>query len=241
MTESKDIDGVKKERSKIYSEVINKVIANANYCYDCNRCVNVCPTSFLGTFFPRKLITDLTFLPIEEALENNNIWNCLTCGQCMEYCPMFKDNTGVDFVEIIKSLRTLTAESEILQTEQLKCHHDRVYSSLPQLMANDNVNTDNKLGFLDYTNLEFTDKGEIAYFMGCLPFMNSIPPCSNACPAGVDVQGYVSLIAEGKFQEAIDLIRESNPFPMICARVCTEPCALECNRKDIDLYRALCA
>ena len=234
MTESKDTESVKKERSKIYSEVIKKVIANANYCYDCNRCVNVCPTSFLGTFFPRKLITDLTFLPLEEALENNNIWNCLTCGQCMEYCPMFKDNTGVDFVEIIKSLRTLTSESEILQTEQLECHHDRVYSSLPQLMANDNVSIDNKLGFLDYTNLKFTDKGEIAYFMGCLPFMNSIPPCSNACPAGVDVQGYISLISEGKFQEAIDLIRESNPFPMICARVCTEPCALECNRKDID-------
>jgi len=75
---------------------------------------------------------------------------------------MFKDNTGVDFVEIIKSLRTLTSESEILQTEQLECHHNRVYSSLPQLMANDNVNIDNKLGFLDYTNLKFTNKGEIA-------------------------------------------------------------------------------
>ncbi|TFG22471.1 MAG: 4Fe-4S dicluster domain-containing protein, partial [Promethearchaeota archaeon] len=233
MTESKDVEHAK-ERSEIYAEVIDKVISNANYCYDCNRCVNVCPTSLLGTFFPRKLITDLTFLPLEEALEKNNIWNCLTCGQCMEYCPMFKDNVGVDFIEIIKKLRTLTTESETLQCEKLECHHGREYSNLPQLMANDNVVIDNKLGFLDYSNLKVSSKGETAYFMGCLPFMNSVPPCTNACPAGVDVQGYISLIAERKFQEAIDLIRESNPFPMVCARVCTEPCALECNRKDID-------
>jgi NADPH-dependent glutamate synthase beta subunit-like oxidoreductase/Fe-S oxidoreductase len=233
MTESKDVER-DEERSKIYNEVINKVISNANYCYDCNRCVNVCPTSLSGIFFPRKLITDLTFLPLEEALKNNNIWNCLTCGQCMEYCPMFKENTGVDFVEIIKNLRKLTSESEILQEEQFDCHHGRTYSSLPELMAEDNVEIKNKLGFLDYSDLEFTSKGEVGYFMGCLPFMNSVPPCSNACPAGVDVQGYISLIAQRKFQEAIDLIRQNNPFPMVCARVCTEPCALECNRKDID-------
>jgi len=233
MTESKGVEQTK-ERSKIYAEIINKVISNANYCYDCNRCVNVCPTSLLGIFFPRKLITDLTFLSPEEALEKNNIWNCLTCGQCMEYCPMFDDKVGVDFIEIIKKLRALTSESDILKEERLDCHHGREYSNLPQLMANDNVVIDNRLGFLDYSNLKFASKGETAYFMGCLPFMNSVPPCTNACPAGVDVQGYISLIAERKFQEAIDLIRENNPFPMVCARVCTEPCALECNRKDID-------
>jgi len=136
MTESKDTKLGKKNSNTISSEIIKKVIANANYCYDCNRCVNVCPTSFLGTFFPRKLITDLTFLPIEEALENNNIWNCLTCGLCMEYCPMSKGNIGVNFVELILNLRKLTPEYEFLQAEQLKCHHERQYSNLPALMAN---------------------------------------------------------------------------------------------------------
>ncbi len=234
MTESKDIEGAKKEQTKLPKAVIDKVKAAANYCYSCNRCVNVCPLSHIGTFFPRQLIMDLTFLSPEEALERNNIWSCLTCGTCMEYCPMFTEKTGVNFLDIILNLRTLISDYEPLEIEKVKAHHDREYSNLPYLMANDLIDTHNKLGFLESTNLKVSDKGEIAYFMGCLPFMNSIPPCTNACPAGVDVQGYISLIAEGKFQEALDLIREKNPFPMICARICTEPCALACNRKDID-------
>ena len=234
MTESKDTKLSKKNSNTISSEIIKKIIANANYCYDCNRCVNVCPTSFLGTFFPRKLITDLTFLPLEEALENNNIWNCLTCGLCMEYCPMSKGNIGVNFVELILNLRKLTPEYELLQAEQLNCHHERQYSNLPVLMANNEIEFNNRIGFLEGTNLKYVDKGEIAYFMGCVPFMNSVAPCSSGCPAGVDVQGYISLIREGKFQESIDLIRERNPFPIVCGRVCTHPCEESCNRSNFE-------
>ena len=60
------------------------------------------------------------------------------------------------------------------------------------------------------------------------------PPCSDACPAGVHVQGYIALIREGKYQEAVDLIRERNPLPAICGRICTHLCEDNCNRKDID-------
>jgi len=60
------------------------------------------------------------------------------------------------------------------------------------------------------------------------------PPCSNTCPGGIHVQGYVALIAQGRFQEAIDLIREAIPFPGICGRVCTHPCEINCRRTEID-------
>ena len=60
------------------------------------------------------------------------------------------------------------------------------------------------------------------------------PPCRYACPAGVNAQGYVALISQGKFQEALDLERRDNPFPAVCGRVCTHPCESECKRKDID-------
>jgi len=59
-------------------------------------------------------------------------------------------------------------------------------------------------------------------------------PCSNTCPGGIHVQGYVALIAQGRFQEAIDLIREAIPFPAICGRVCTHPCEINCRRAEID-------
>lgn len=60
------------------------------------------------------------------------------------------------------------------------------------------------------------------------------PPCSNTCPGGIHVQGYVALIAQGRFQEAIDLIRQAIPFPGICGRVCTHPCEVNCRRAEID-------
>jgi len=59
-------------------------------------------------------------------------------------------------------------------------------------------------------------------------------PCSNTCPGGIHVQGYIALIAQGRFQEAIDLIRQAIPFPGICGRVCTHPCEVNCRRTEID-------
>ncbi len=59
-------------------------------------------------------------------------------------------------------------------------------------------------------------------------------PCANTCPGGIHVQGYVALIAEGRFQEALDLIRQAIPFPGICGRICTHPCELNCRRAEID-------
>ncbi len=60
------------------------------------------------------------------------------------------------------------------------------------------------------------------------------PPCRLGCPARVNVQGYVALIAQGRYKEAIDLIREVNPLPAVCGYVCPHPCEEECNRREID-------
>ena len=58
--------------------------------------------------------------------------------------------------------------------------------------------------------------------------------CSNACPAGTDVRGFVSLIKQGKYEEAWQLIAETNPFPGVCGRICTHPCEQACVRGQID-------
>ena len=59
-------------------------------------------------------------------------------------------------------------------------------------------------------------------------------PCKNTCPAGVDVQGYISLIEKGLYSEAIGLIKEVNPLPAICGRVCVRPCEVACRRNNLD-------
>ncbi len=234
MTESDDKIANEKIKGADSIEKLKKINTAANYCYNCNRCVNVCPVAYLGIFNPRNLITDLTFLTPEEALEKNDIWKCLTCGLCSIYCPMTKDSIGVNFTQIIKDLRSLSSGYKPLQEGLLSCNHERVYSSLPKLMAENKIKFTNKTGFLDGTGLKTTDKGEIGYFMGCVPFLTGTAPCVVGCPAGVDVQGYVSLISEGKYQESIDLIRDTNPLPYLCGRICTEQCALNCNRQHFD-------
>jgi NADH-quinone oxidoreductase subunit F len=59
-------------------------------------------------------------------------------------------------------------------------------------------------------------------------------PCQNACPAGVDVPGFVSLIGEKRFDEALALHRERNPLAAICSRVCFHPCESKCRRSTLD-------
>jgi NADPH-dependent glutamate synthase beta subunit-like oxidoreductase/coenzyme F420-reducing hydrogenase delta subunit/Pyruvate/2-oxoacid:ferredoxin oxidoreductase delta subunit len=59
-------------------------------------------------------------------------------------------------------------------------------------------------------------------------------PCTQACPAGINVKAYVSLIAEGRFQEALEEVRLRCPLPGVCGRICHAPCEQACNRADAD-------
>jgi heterodisulfide reductase subunit A-like polyferredoxin len=61
-----------------------------------------------------------------------------------------------------------------------------------------------------------------------------IAPCRDACPTGQRAQGYIALIREGRYDEALRVIKEDNPFPAICGRICNHRCEDECNRRLID-------
>ncbi|MDY0374897.1 MAG: FAD-dependent oxidoreductase [Desulfobacterium sp.] len=59
-------------------------------------------------------------------------------------------------------------------------------------------------------------------------------PCQMACPAGIDIPTYLTLIAKGKDAEAIEVIRRDNPLPWVCGLICTRPCEFMCVRARID-------
>jgi 2-oxoacid:acceptor oxidoreductase delta subunit (pyruvate/2-ketoisovalerate family) len=61
-----------------------------------------------------------------------------------------------------------------------------------------------------------------------------IPPCNEACPAGVDIRGFVGLFRKGLIEEALETYLYENPFPAICGRVCFHPCETACNRGRYD-------
>jgi NADH-quinone oxidoreductase subunit F len=61
-----------------------------------------------------------------------------------------------------------------------------------------------------------------------------ISPCQHTCPVGINIPKYVAHIAAGEYQEAIDTIRERNPFPAICGRICHHPCEGRCRRGELE-------
>ncbi|MBM4318638.1 MAG: molybdopterin oxidoreductase [Deltaproteobacteria bacterium] len=65
-------------------------------------------------------------------------------------------------------------------------------------------------------------------------YADCLGPCQVACPAGVDIQGYVALVAAGRWLEAARLIRERNPLPAVCGRVCVRKCEVACRRAVVD-------
>ncbi len=65
-------------------------------------------------------------------------------------------------------------------------------------------------------------------------YEDKTPPCNAACPAGNDIVGFIQKITQGDFEGAWSLIKEENPFPGVCGRVCFHPCESKCNRGAYD-------
>jgi formate dehydrogenase beta subunit len=61
-----------------------------------------------------------------------------------------------------------------------------------------------------------------------------VPPCQSTCPLHMEIGEYIDLVAQGKIMEALQVIRTGNPFPSICAYVCTHPCEDACRRSQVD-------
>lgn len=59
-------------------------------------------------------------------------------------------------------------------------------------------------------------------------------PCKTNCPAHIAVQGYIKLAAQGKYMEALELIKKNNPFPAVCGHICNRRCEDACSRADVD-------
>lgn len=68
----------------------------------------------------------------------------------------------------------------------------------------------------------------------CIAEHHTAVPCMELCPAGVDIPGYITLIKEGRYADAVRLIRKDNPMPVTCAYICEHPCETRCRRQMTD-------
>jgi len=65
-------------------------------------------------------------------------------------------------------------------------------------------------------------------------YRDKVAPCNQGCPVGIDIEGYMNLLRESRFDEARDLLLRENPMPAVTGRVCHHPCEVACNRRHID-------
>jgi NADPH-dependent glutamate synthase beta subunit-like oxidoreductase len=108
----------------------------------------------------------------------------------------------------------------------LQCHHcDVCIRGCPAELIPEYRNEDTSLRGTLYQGklLETPSKGTVP-----------LPPCQEACSIHQDTRGYVSLIAQEKFREALELIQEVNPLPAVCGFICHHPCEEACLREEVD-------
>jgi NADPH-dependent glutamate synthase beta subunit-like oxidoreductase len=147
---------------------------------------------------------------------------CEQCGRCSSACPI----SGIHEFNI----RRLVRYVELDLIEEIAA------SNMPWLCAACGRCEDacpNGIRILDITRS--------LRAIGPEERMPQKPQCTEACPAGIDVPGYLRLIVEGKPDEACKLIIEKAPFPGILGRVCTHPCESACKRGEVNESIAICA
>ena len=90
------------------------------------------------------------------------------------------------------------------------------------------------LSTLKYFMKEYEDHIQEHRCAGAVCDTMVISACQHACPAGIDVPNYVAAVARGNYEKAVEIIRERNPFPTVCGRICIHPCEFKCRRGELD-------
>ncbi len=150
MSNRSSIDGII-ERSRAYN------------CVQCAKCSSVCPLSGVDESFSPRLIAEKILLGFDEILYEKGLWTCLTCGACDDKCP-----SDVDYRGFIRELRGKSRQRE----EVWKCAHGGVLQSLMRMMSDSALKQD-RVGWIT-GDMKVADKGEILFFVGCLPYFDII-------------------------------------------------------------------
>ena len=160
--------------------------------------------------------------PVDISRAFLEICHAQSCGKCVP-CRVGLGqlkNLLTDVLDGKANIRTLTAIRETAQSimETADCAIGYEAANMVYKGA---------VGFKE-------DYLEHIMYHRCLSTLNQPVPCVFRCPARVDIPGYIALVREGRYEDAIRLIRKDNPFPTTCGFICEHPCEALCRRNMID-------
>jgi len=136
----------------------------ALYCQECGKCSSSCPITRLDPLYSPRLAVEKALMGLEDAvLTDKGLWSCLTCYLCRQRCPL-----DIEYDELIRTCRAKAAANGI----EGNCSHEGVLYSLSRLMAHPKTKQ-NRLDWIP-PGAEFTKAGDILYYVGCLPYFNTV-------------------------------------------------------------------
>ena len=135
----------------------------ANYCLDCGKCTGICPVSRVNPFYsPRSAVERVLTGRIENLIDDNYLWSCLTCRLCTTVCP-----SDVDYPNFVLAVRSLARQADREGTYA----HNAVMQQLMSIMGHDVQQ--NRTGWVT-EDLHTASAGDDFYFVGCLPYFDVV-------------------------------------------------------------------
>jgi len=147
---------------KIYEPDIRKLLYR---CYQCVRCSGVCQLSKVQTFEPSRIIQMILEGFEDKIIESGTLWDCLTCNACLQNCP-----EGINFADIVRMAK-YKMRTKNSQNPDEYIAHKGVYTTISEIMSDPNIKPDRSLEWVP-KGCETSERGNILYYVGCLPFFN---------------------------------------------------------------------
>ena len=132
-------------------------------CYQCGRCSGVCQLSKVQKYPPSRIIQLILEGFEEKVLNSGVLWDCLTCNQCLKDCP-----EKINFADIVRIARYKMRHEANQNPEELIAHKG-IYTTIAEIMSRSYIEPKRSLKWVP-KGCKVTNKGDILYFVGCLPF-----------------------------------------------------------------------
>ncbi|MFX1364585.1 MAG: (Fe-S)-binding protein [Promethearchaeota archaeon] len=134
-------------------------------CYQCARCSGVCQVSKVQKFTPSRIIQMILEGFEDEIINSRVLWDCLMCNSCLQNCP--KD---INFADIVRIARYKMRIKDI-QNPDRSIAHKGIYPLMSEMMGQDNFAVNRPLDWIP-NGCNISDRGNVLYYVGCLPFFN---------------------------------------------------------------------
>jgi len=156
------IDNLNLNLEKIYEPNLKSLLKR---CYQCVCCSGSCQLSKVQKFTPSRIIQQILEGFEEKVIKSGVLWECLTCNSCLQNCPQ-----NINFADIVRIARYKMQKLD-KQNPDDYLSHKGIYTTISEIMSQPYIQSNRSLDWIP-KECKISKKGNILYFVGCIPFFN---------------------------------------------------------------------